>query len=244
MKKLFIITSLIISIPLQSQNLNIEVTYVKGLKKKTEKKPRVLKDLIYSLIVNNKASLFKHNESMKMDDNMNRRFIALGGGKGIYYKNLKDKIKLRQVETRDGEKFRITYPINQYEWTLSKEKKMIDKYLCYKATAIYTEYNNLKKENVKFYITAWYTPDIPLPFGPAGYDGLPGLILEVKRGGFYFFASKINNANKKYLIASPKKGKLITLENYNKKTYQKWLDIGLDKDYYKKRKKTYKQLKK
>jgi GLPGLI family protein len=37
----------------------------------------------------------------------------------------------------------------------------------------------LPKEKV---VTAWHTPDIPLPHGPGDYWGLPDLILEVNDG--------------------------------------------------------------
>ncbi len=63
-------------------------------------------------------------------------------------------------------------------WTLTNETKTIDSYLCYKAT-----YNHSAK-SMQGLVTAWYCPELPFSFGPKGYGGLPGLIVELsdKRG--------------------------------------------------------------
>jgi GLPGLI family protein len=41
-------------------------------------------------------------------------------------------------------------------------------------------------------VTAWYAPDIPVRFGPIGYGGLPGLILELQNESATFYVTKIN----------------------------------------------------
>jgi len=60
----------------------------------------------------------------------------------------------------------VTPKIN---WKIGKETKKIGKFNCKKATA------NFRGRN---YI-AWFAKEIPLPFGPWKFNGLPGLILEV-----------------------------------------------------------------
>ncbi len=64
---------------------------------------------------------------------------------------------------------------------------------------------------------AWYTLDIPLPFGPIGVDGLPGLILAIKQGSVYYIADKVEvNTNiKPNEIKKPTKGEKITHEKFN-----------------------------
>ncbi|MFN7775712.1 GLPGLI family protein [Flavobacterium sp.] len=54
-------------------------------------------------------------------------------------------------------------------WTLGNEEKTIGKIRCKKATC------NFRGRD---YI-AWYTDEIPVPFGPWKFNGLPGLIVEV-----------------------------------------------------------------
>ena len=62
-------------------------------------------------------------------------------------------------------------------WTLVDETKKIGDYECYKARGyILGEGNSgpVKKE-----FEAWYTPEIPVQYGPYLYSGLPGLVLQV-----------------------------------------------------------------
>lgn len=57
----------------------------------------------------------------------------------------------------------------KFEWELINEKKEINGYQCYKAVA---NFRGRKWE-------AWYSPDIPINYGPWKFWGLPGLIFEV-----------------------------------------------------------------
>ena len=62
-------------------------------------------------------------------------------------------------------------------WALVDETKKIGGYECYKARGyILGEGNSgpVKKE-----FEAWYTPEIPVQYGPYLYSGLPGLVLQV-----------------------------------------------------------------
>ena len=65
-------------------------------------------------------------------------------------------------------------------------------------------------------ITAWYTPQVPINNGPAMYQGLPGLILEVHDGKLTMICSKIVlNPEDKVEIQEPNKGKEVNQEQYN-----------------------------
>ena len=64
-------------------------------------------------------------------------------------------------------------------------------------------------------ITVWYTPEIPVPFGPDKYGGLPGLILEVNDGNTIFLCSKIAlNAKDFSPIKRPTKGKKVSQKQF------------------------------
>lgn len=59
--------------------------------------------------------------------------------------------------------------IPKLEWKLISETKIIENYVCFKAKV-----NFRGREFI-----AWYTNDIPLPYGPLKFSGLPGLIIEI-----------------------------------------------------------------
>jgi GLPGLI family protein len=75
-------------------------------------------------------------------------------------------------------------------WQVDYAKtKNIDGYKCY-----FAKYTGLSLKNRPSSepIYAWFTPEIPVPFGPAGYGGLPGLILELVENKISLIAIVIN----------------------------------------------------
>ena len=68
---------------------------------------------------------------------------------------------------------------HHYDWEMSTETKKIDNYNSYKATTA-IKFFTKKGEEVNRIITAWYTPEINVNYGPNGFMGLPGLILELE----------------------------------------------------------------
>ena len=65
--------------------------------------------------------------------------------------------------------FRVTRERPTYEWRIGTEQAQHLGYTVMRATA---EYDSTRVE-------AWFTPQIPVPGGPASYGGLPGMILVV-----------------------------------------------------------------
>lgn len=168
----------------------------------------------FELSFNNTESVFKIVEYLEGDnDNLEFSMIFLGGSK-VYYYNTSTKENIYQTESY-GEFFIITDHTN-YEWTLTKESKKIENYTCYKATTIKEIKNSAGIFKRK--VVAWYTPQIPLQIGPAGYNGLPGLILELQEKDNLYVARKININTLETKIKKPTKGKKIT--------YQEFLKIG------------------
>ncbi|WP_338377795.1 GLPGLI family protein [uncultured Flavobacterium sp.] len=102
------------------------------------------------------------------------------------------------------------------KWKLTNEKIIIDGYECYKATTEYVVKNSYGEFHHP--VIAWYCPEIPFQYGPAGYGGLPGLILQLQVRHNLFGAEKINiNFDSNEFLELPKKGKVITYFEYNKK---------------------------
>ena len=100
------------------------------------------------------------------------------------------------------------------DWKLHSETKKIQDFVCYKATAVIEIINSVGifKRNV----VAWYCPKIPVSFGPKGYGGLPGLILEFEEKNITFGAKKITLNPTNIIIEKPSKYKRVSEIEYEK----------------------------
>ena len=127
--------------------------------------------------------------------------------KKVYYNNKSNSIF-------NSEEFIIEKKIFD-SWELKNEKKEIQGFVCYKAVGF--DIVTTKKGEEKREIIAWYCPELPFSFGPNGYGGLPGLILELQNENSLFGATKISLNEKIDDIDSTKlKGQKITAEEYSK----------------------------
>ncbi|HEV7347608.1 GLPGLI family protein [Telluribacter sp.] len=126
------------------------------------------------------------------------------------YRNFEEKkgVELRELA---GQKFLIRDELRQTPWKLTGETKKINGYDCMQATYTQPERNQP--------VVAWFTEAIPVPTGPAGYGGLPGLILEldVNDGERVYTATKLDfkkltNAD----LRVPSGGKKTTEAGFNK----------------------------
>jgi GLPGLI family protein len=147
------------------------------------------------------------------------------GGDGITYKDLLSQEMIKQTEFY-GKMFLIVDSLKKYEWKLGKETKMIGSYTCYKATTtqevIMRKFgpprgdNDRRIDTIQAEIVAWYSPQIPLSFGPSDYWGLPGLIMEVNTPNLKFLCTRIElKPNEDKAIEQPKKGEMVSQEEYN-----------------------------
>lgn len=91
---------------------------------------------------------------------------------------------------------------------------MIQNFKCYKATTK-IKFNNGVGDFTRD-VTAWYCPSLPFSFGPKGYSGLPGLILELQENNVVFGAKKIKLNIDNFKLPSELKGKIITEAEYKK----------------------------
>lgn len=110
-----------------------------------------------------------------------------------------------------GEYFLL--PLEKLTWEFSDETKKIGDYLCFKAVTHYTTSNGGGKFKKK--VIAWYAPTIENEFGPRGYFGLPGLILELRDHNLLFTATEISIATQEiFELSKPTKGKEISIEKF------------------------------
>ena len=161
-------------------------------------------------------------------------FVSSLGGSGstsIYYKDIREKRFVNQTEIQ-GKRFLVKDKLPEINWELSSETKNIGTYTCYKATYS-TEVDKVEisikdgetvkdKNKETIVTTAWYTPQVPVSNGPAKYQGLPGLILEVNDGKKTIVCAEIIlNSSKKITVIEPKKGKVVSQKKYTKIQKQK-----------------------
>lgn len=193
----------------------------------------------FTLMFTNNESFYKEETKLETPGQGNGRW---GGGftQGGIYKNV-DKNTYSRENNMFGKTFLIKDTINNLEWELVKESKMIGQYPVFKAIAIRDIEQNLwsrmgrrarkaqkidtlktgvkekKSEPKTEIITAWYTPMIPASHGPDDFGGLPGLILELSTSNTTMLCTKVVlNSKEEIIIEVPQKGKEVTREEYRK----------------------------
>ncbi|NOR29336.1 MAG: GLPGLI family protein [Lutibacter sp.] len=233
MKKYVIVLVLtyITSSNVYSQSIYGEVHYSKELVNKSKSKANeninsylsnkdyelknIFEELNYILRFRDfESAFFVENLNFEVEENRYYRLaLLLGGGGGSWYLDLKQNVRLREVEAF-GQEFIIKNTIDDLNWNMHNETKKIGNYLCYKATTIYVVKNS--KGTFNHPVEAWYTSEIPIGFGPIGYGGLPGLIVELSVQNIKYSISKVVlNPKKQVTIKKPSKGKVVSEEEFN-----------------------------
>ncbi|WP_405610626.1 GLPGLI family protein [Polaribacter sp. Asnod1-A03] len=239
MKNLLTLIICCFSITVFSQKISGKVTYVvsmesfskekidsisKKLKSKKVKMDKWMRDVFENtpnvnayLEFSNDESLYYVEDKMQNDGkpifNVNRTFA---GGDNRYYKNTKTNEYFNESSTF-GELFLIE--INAKKWKITQESKKIGRYLCFKAI-------DIESTNKKMKPVVWFTPELPVSFGPLKYNGLPGLVLLVELSKRTISASEIIiNPKKEIVIKKPTKGKKMTAEEARKIGEAFWKSI-------------------
>lgn len=214
----------------------IKITEKKNGKKISEKNFKFLNlvkqevnDLHILLYFKNENAVFRTKEIMGLDDKKQivRDIAKLRFGvENTYHYNINDKTIIRENEF-DGKYYNITSKFSNVEWNLSNESKIINSYMCFKATTNKV-FKDRKGNLINQNIVAWYAPKIPLPLGPKNYVGLPGLIFELNEGGNkIFYLTEINLKPKKVILEKPKKGEILSEKEYSELvsgSYSKFLN--------------------
>lgn len=173
----------------------------------------------YKLLINkkNKRSLFF---GKVIDNNISEEqlYVFYGMDKDTeYYYDFRNDV-LSVKENFMGNEMLIT-DSKLYDWTLTKDSKLIGGLLCYKAFGRNKDkFNFDNKENKVFNVEVWFTPEINLKTGPSFYVGLPGLVVQAtnlttKSGYNLVSIDKIENVE----INFPNELKEVTRINLYKK---------------------------
>jgi GLPGLI family protein len=174
---------------------------------------KLLKTQDYELSFNKNSALFKKVEALSVENKpvveAFTKSISQFTGE-VYF----DRIKKSVVHKKDFSGSIFLIHKSKVNWVLARDTLKIDNYLCYKATTTQTIENSEGIHQLK--VTAWYAPEISLPYGPDGFGGLPGLILQLENNGILTTVKRIEFLNNRTLkISSPTKGAKITEEEFN-----------------------------
>ena len=147
------------------------------------------------------------NKILNIDNDRQMKYsIIINRGKQTFYQDNRNHYVIYKTNIL-GEEFNVISSLYSIKWELTREEKKIGNYKCYKAITFL---------NKKTKIEAWYSPEIPLSFGPKGFGGLPGLIIELKENNIIYYANKIAlNKEKEFIIEFPEKEKIISKEKFD-----------------------------
>ncbi|MDG5491170.1 GLPGLI family protein [Psychroserpens sp. SPM9] len=214
----------IITLELQKINevKDIPDSVIESMKESFE----LIKSIKMVLNASKTESYFFSNTKLANDANSENFRMAqiMIGSNDVYHSNLL-KNKTKRYFTAYGEKLIMETSIKKLNWILTKETKTISGYLCYKAETNYLIKNSLGSFNKK--IIAYYTPEINYRFGPKGFCGLPGLILELQDDKFVYVVENIKFKKENLKLKKLPKGKIVTEDELNKigdkiKENRKW----------------------
>lgn len=228
--RIIIFLSLIFSTLLWAQKSDentLEAEFAYLSKAKLNKTDTFIYEEIFLLqILKDRAFFFSENmaknDSMRQSD-VYRAFAATPKGQPI------------NVTISDGLKSKYNYSIlqtsqdNQYfegnwdksytykedvikDWKLVNETQTINTFSCKKATLRYKGRDWI----------AWYTPEIPLPYGPYKFTGLPGLVIKMESEDGEFSFELVKSIPKEKL-----KDKMLSLRDsrYKKATPATFAEI-------------------
>lgn len=167
----------------------------------------------FGLICKKESSHFYHIDNItSIDDNssFNATSLIFTGYNGAIYQQGDSLYSYSKILNNN------TYVKNSVNnnWVLKNDVKLIDGYECYKATTEYVV-NNIKGE-FRHPVTAWYCPKLPNSFGPKGYSGLPGLILELQVRNVTFGIETLEFNSEKDFEINTQKMKILNEEEYKK----------------------------
>mgnify|MGYP000206328666 FL=1 len=213
-------------------------------KKMMQERMKSMLEKTYELTFNKTESTYKEEEKLAAPGQGGGRWGGMMSSftAGAQYKNIKTQ-ELLQDQEFFGKQFLIKDSLPKLTWKMESETKQIGQYMCFKATAMKPvdemDWRSMRRRAPKkgekakdsavtkdpmteietpkeIEVTAWYTMQIPVSQGPAEYNGLPGLILEINADRTTILCSKIVlNLAEKATIKAPSKGKEVTKKEYN-----------------------------
>lgn len=193
MKSIFHVCFLFFLTNLSSQNISVKYTNIYDLSVPMTRQSRIIIDpltlfSVYHEDFNSTKRIGKNgNEESSaaiasVKRSLDKYFVTDSDCKRFLY----DDFALKNYKVEDNHPFT--------DWDISEESKLIAGFRTYKASS---EFRGRKW-------IVWFTPDIPFPYGPWKFCGLPGLILEAHDAEKQWtYVAKEINLNSKDQIMIP-----------------------------------------
>ncbi|MDT8417454.1 MAG: GLPGLI family protein [Lutibacter sp.] len=193
------------------ENNKERVEYAAKVEDMDKNSKKALEEIDFKLVFKENRSSFSVVSYLEITESKYAKLAIGASGRGIYYTNFREEKCYREVNSY-GENFIIKFP--KWNWNLTNEIKTIGDYTCYKATSVKEIFG--REGIVKKEVTAWYAPDLNIPFGPLEFNGLPGLIIELTVGKERYLVNKIElNSKMNIEILEPTKGKFVTKKEFD-----------------------------
>ncbi len=137
---------------------------------------------------------YKHLTPQTKSRRPQRIIVMSNAGKTEVFTDL---LRRQWVKIIDKEElYYIADSLIQINWQLLPERRQVGQFLTFKARGRVVDVQCppddsglCKIDTVE--VVAWYTPQIPVTFGPDIYGGLPGLILELKDNRNHYYLQKV-----------------------------------------------------
>lgn len=162
-----------------------------------------------------KAVMFFTNKVSRFEDFKEENSDEFGGytwrsEEYVIYRNLVENKAYDYIRFLD-KLYVIDDNIQNQNWKILNDMREIAGHICMNAS-----WNDTVKGNK---VIAWYALDLPVPFGPERYGGLPGMILEidVNNGAMIISAQEIQMAEGDSVIEKPVHKKKV--KKINEATY-------------------------
>jgi len=180
---------------------------------------------MWELVYKGDESVYQHQKQEEAEitnTQVNSQPTMRFGGRDnrVVYKNMAES---KMIDSRDfmQKQFLITGAPTVRKWKIGKNSKEILGYNCLEASY---------QEDSTTNIVAWFTPQIQQFNGPANYQGLPGLILQIdiNAGERVVTATELTTEGvDTSVIVAPTKGKEVTAEEFEQIRKEKMKEMGM-----------------
>lgn len=190
------------------EDVNVKRSVVNTIKKLKRNLDKVTLELKF----NTNESIYESLKKMNSDYTEISHDLLTGYvySSGKFYTNLNESVSLQANYTAfNNQYYTKVSEIKPEVWEIQNKSKSILGYECFYAETE-VPFDNGKYTKVK----AWFAKEIPFSFGPREFFGLPGMILGLEHGAFYYEAKSIDLSSKTIKIKNPTKGKVFTTQEY------------------------------